>query len=418
MVRIQKITKYHLFNEGSISTLINSKRIRLQDEIFSFQNEHFSNIDQETLLGNLIQRYKINEIILYEDKRTKSKLIDKQIDVSWEKDRDIRDRSKPFYIRGKSITFTVPFKGDVILLKLRSSNFIPTGFSKAEVSQNEMSISYDIYNYNNNNNKEVADFIIKTFEQDLSLIKKDLKHINNEVLDYNHSLEKYIKELLLKRKAELLFDSDLEELIDFPLRDTDNLKNIKGIGNTYSKLLEDAGINTIPELSKESAEKLYSKILKVNEDKQITERNPSLQTLIDWINKSNEQLREIKEELRAVNLKLNNFSDISKEQLNLLKNIKEDSKLIREIDKKLDSLLPGIKSELKTWIEQIKSSQISEKDSFIKELEKILKLESSSKIIASIPLIPGFLKLQHEFGFTVNWFKWFEKLKEIFSKRN
>jgi len=416
MVRIKKTTKYSLFTEGNLSNLVNSKRIKLYDEIYSLQNENFSNINEQILIDNIVQHYKMNEIILYEDKITKSKLLDKQIDVSWEKDRDIRDRSKPFFIRGKSIIFTIPFNGDVILFKSRSSNFLPTGFSKAEVSQNEINITYDIYNYDNNSNKETADLIMKTFTEDLNLIKKDLQHINNEVIDYNYSLEKYIKELLLKRKAELSVDSDLEELINFPLMVADNLKNINGIGNKYSKLLENAGVNTIPELSKESAEKLYSKLIKVNEDKEITERNPSIQTLINWINKSNDQMREVKEELRAINLKLENFSDISKEQLDLLRSIKEDSKLIREIDKKLDYILPDIKSEIGSWIEQIKSSNILEKDSFVKELEKILKLESTSKIIASIPLIPGFLKLQQEFGFTVNWLKWFEKLREIFRR--
>jgi hypothetical protein len=120
-------------------------------------------------------------------------------------------------VRGKSITISIPYEGDTILFNFRSSNFVPTGFSKADIGQRDISITYEIYSYDDNS-KQTGDLISDTFDRDLHVIKTDLAHINNEVTRYNHSLEKYIKDIITRRRKELLIDSDLEKSIRFPLK--------------------------------------------------------------------------------------------------------------------------------------------------------------------------------------------------------
>ncbi|NIW46849.1 MAG: DUF4332 domain-containing protein, partial [Gammaproteobacteria bacterium] len=46
-----------------------------------------------------------------------------------------------------------------------------------------------------------------------------------------------------------------------------DLFRIKGVSEEYSDLLEEAGVDTVPELAQRNAENLYKKIVEVNEAK-------------------------------------------------------------------------------------------------------------------------------------------------------
>jgi len=62
-----------------------------------------------------------------------------------------------------------------------------------------------------------------------------------------------------------------------------DLFRIKGIGEEYSDLLEEAGVDTVIELSHRNAENLHAKILEVNGEKKLVRRPPSLASVEAWI---------------------------------------------------------------------------------------------------------------------------------------
>lgn len=62
-----------------------------------------------------------------------------------------------------------------------------------------------------------------------------------------------------------------------------DLFRIKGIGEEYSDLLEQAGVDTVPELAQRSAESLYKKMAEINEKKNIVRKLPSESQVADWI---------------------------------------------------------------------------------------------------------------------------------------
>jgi predicted flap endonuclease-1-like 5' DNA nuclease len=62
-----------------------------------------------------------------------------------------------------------------------------------------------------------------------------------------------------------------------------DLFRIKGIGEEYSDLLEEAGVDTIIELSRRNAVNLHAKIIEVNETKNLVNRIPSQATVERWI---------------------------------------------------------------------------------------------------------------------------------------
>jgi predicted flap endonuclease-1-like 5' DNA nuclease len=62
-----------------------------------------------------------------------------------------------------------------------------------------------------------------------------------------------------------------------------DLVRIKGIGEEYSDLLEEAGVDTVKELRNRDPQKLHQKLINVNEHKNLVRRLPSLRQVTSWI---------------------------------------------------------------------------------------------------------------------------------------
>ena len=69
-----------------------------------------------------------------------------------------------------------------------------------------------------------------------------------------------------------------------------DLYRIKGVGQEYSDLLEEAGVDTVVELAKRVPENLHAKMLEVNEKKNLVNRPPPLSAVKDWV----EQAKKLK----------------------------------------------------------------------------------------------------------------------------
>jgi predicted flap endonuclease-1-like 5' DNA nuclease len=62
-----------------------------------------------------------------------------------------------------------------------------------------------------------------------------------------------------------------------------DLFRIKGVGEEYSDLLEEAGVDTVPELAQRNAENLYAKLAETNAAKKLVRRLPSQSQVADWV---------------------------------------------------------------------------------------------------------------------------------------
>jgi len=73
-----------------------------------------------------------------------------------------------------------------------------------------------------------------------------------------------------------------------------DLFRIKGIGSEYSDLLEEAGVDTVVELSKRDGSKLFKKLAEVNEAKKLVRKLPSEEQVMGWIKQAKELPRVVK----------------------------------------------------------------------------------------------------------------------------
>ena len=62
-----------------------------------------------------------------------------------------------------------------------------------------------------------------------------------------------------------------------------DLMRVKGIGEEYSDLLEEAGVDTVKELQHRSPENLFDALVEINEKKALVRRLPSSKQVKSWI---------------------------------------------------------------------------------------------------------------------------------------
>jgi predicted flap endonuclease-1-like 5' DNA nuclease len=72
-----------------------------------------------------------------------------------------------------------------------------------------------------------------------------------------------------------------------------DLFRIKGVGEEYSDLLEEAGVDTVPELAQRNPENLYAKLVEINEMKKLVRQLPSQRQVADWVEQAKSLPRAI-----------------------------------------------------------------------------------------------------------------------------
>ena len=72
-----------------------------------------------------------------------------------------------------------------------------------------------------------------------------------------------------------------------------DLFRIKGIGEEYSDLLEEAGVDTVRELAQRKAENLFAKLGEANAAKKLVRQLPTQKQVADWIEQAKSLPRAI-----------------------------------------------------------------------------------------------------------------------------
>ncbi len=96
-----------------------------------------------------------------------------------------------------------------------------------------------------------------------------------------------------KGREELAAKAGIEKSLILEWVNHADLYRIKGVGEEYSDLLEEAGVDTVVELATRNPENLYQKILEVNEVKKLVRRPPSLKMVSSWVEQAKQLPREI-----------------------------------------------------------------------------------------------------------------------------
>lgn len=72
-----------------------------------------------------------------------------------------------------------------------------------------------------------------------------------------------------------------------------DLFRIKGVGEEYADLLEEAGVDTVVELAQRNPANLYESIIRTNELKRLVRRPPSKKMVHDWVEMAKQLPRKV-----------------------------------------------------------------------------------------------------------------------------
>jgi predicted flap endonuclease-1-like 5' DNA nuclease len=72
-----------------------------------------------------------------------------------------------------------------------------------------------------------------------------------------------------------------------------DLYRIKGVGSEYSDLLEEAGVDTVVELSKRVPKNLFDKFVETNAKKKLVRKLPTEAQVTDWVDQAKKLPRKV-----------------------------------------------------------------------------------------------------------------------------
>jgi predicted flap endonuclease-1-like 5' DNA nuclease len=114
-----------------------------------------------------------------------------------------------------------------------------------------------------------------------------------------NSLEIYTTEDLLvagatrRGRDELAENSEISPSLILEWVNLSDLFRVRGVAEEYSDLLEEAGVDTVPELAQRVPENLHARLEAINDEKSLVRRTPSLSMVEDWVSQAKELPRRI-----------------------------------------------------------------------------------------------------------------------------
>lgn len=205
-----------LFHDGELRVYLQQRESKLFSEIESQDEKYVLSVDPQEFKKYLIEKYHLTAPTLKEDKIYVDKS-EEEVDVSQDRIRDVFDRSRPFYIKGLKVSYYIPFDGSPELLKYQTSSFTYSP-PRADVRGNEIIIEVIELDHN-------TDSVKREFEQNFNEIKKWLSWVNQEITQFNTSLDGKIEQKIKTRKEKLIKDQTLVSDLGFPLKKREDSVN-------------------------------------------------------------------------------------------------------------------------------------------------------------------------------------------------
>ena len=208
-----------LFYRISVFDVLQHREETLKKEVSELSSEEIESSPEDELVRNLAAKYKLETPVL-EDEKAHISYREVNIDVSQDPMRMIWDRSRPSYIKGTEITFTVPFKGDPNLFQVRPTTF-DMNPPRGEIRGREI---YLIQTRTDDN----AGAAKGEYERSLQSIKRYLSWLESSISDFNTKVGSQAQSLVNQRRQQLATRAGMVAAIGLPVQE----KNPKAADET------------------------------------------------------------------------------------------------------------------------------------------------------------------------------------------
>lgn len=89
-----------------------------------------------------------------------------------------------------------------------------------------------------------------------------------------------------KGRKDLAEKTGISESLILEWVNLSDLFRIKGVGSEYSDLLEEAGVDTVVELSNRVPKNLFAKMVEINATKKLVRKMPVEKQVADWVDQA------------------------------------------------------------------------------------------------------------------------------------
>lgn len=201
-----------LFNRVDWYSFQRKRKEDILCEIQGIEGDRLLNTSVEDLCDYFEKKYRFDVAVLHKE-HIEADSREKQIDVSQDPRRHIRDRSRPFYITGTCIEVTVPFSGDPQTFSIQPTSFTsnpPIG----DVRSNLLFFSISGIDME-------SEQVRSQIDCNLASVESYLESLRNDAASFNQKIRQVAFGLVEQRREKLLADRNLVSSLGFSLKERD-----------------------------------------------------------------------------------------------------------------------------------------------------------------------------------------------------
>lgn len=199
-----------LFADAHLSDVTRQCEQKMFQEIDGFEGNYLLNTSIEDLCDYLENKYRLEPPVLKQDETYIANHGEMDVDVRYDPNRWIDDKSKPFYVKGTFAEFAVPFVGDQGLFRFQPSQSYMTTI-QGIIKGTEVRLTYTRTDHN-------GEAMRADFDRNIKMIAEYLGWISNDAAPFNSGLRDKARQRIEWRRDKLLKDQGMTTALGFPLK--------------------------------------------------------------------------------------------------------------------------------------------------------------------------------------------------------
>lgn len=197
-----------LFHQDGLDRDFERRSRAAREELNQLSDRQLLNVNPTELADYLFQKHAAREVIFDWDNKNAEKC-ERDVDVSQERGRDIRDRGRPFYIKQTFIVVSTPVEGDLDLVQYRPSRFFNV-FPSASLSGQEVHFEVQA--------DRTPQEVRQAIDHEIGLLSRYAENLNRDIKESREALKRELPNWIAHRTAKVRKETDLLSELGIPLR--------------------------------------------------------------------------------------------------------------------------------------------------------------------------------------------------------
>lgn len=216
-----------LFNSGDLRDYLQDQKDRLVSEVNSYQSDYLLKASEGDLIQYLTSQHTLHTPNILVDRIYQHEPTDVNIDVSSDRSRYFSTHGGPFFVRGTAITISIPFEGEAVFFRYRPSTFTYNPPQGRVISQ-EIQLTYEVTSPD-------PEGLAREYKQTLGTLQQYLKWIEQDVNQFNDTLNQLARDSIISRRSKLLADQGMSAALGIPLKRRDDPPKTYAVPNVQRK---------------------------------------------------------------------------------------------------------------------------------------------------------------------------------------